>query len=108
MLCLQRVKGRCIGKHAPNGIKVLPFDLIGENEELHQAVVQAVASFPGVPMSYLVHNAGGFGQEVGLALTRDNLKLRLQLQLVLAVFRQQRLVSWWASDGPTAQQLCQT
>lgn len=47
-----------MGKHAPSGIKVLPFDLIGEQQELQQAVAQAVASFPGVPLSYLVHNAG--------------------------------------------------
>ena len=59
MLFLQRVKGRCVGKHAPSGIKVLPFDLIGGKEELQQAVAQAVASFPGAPLSYLVHNAGG-------------------------------------------------
>lgn len=47
-----------MGKHAPSGIKVLPFDLIGEQQELQQAVAQAVASSPGVPLSYLVHNAG--------------------------------------------------
>lgn len=55
---LQRVKGRCVGKHAPEGIKILPFDLVGGKEEMQQAVAQAVASFPGVPLSYLVLNAG--------------------------------------------------
>lgn len=55
---LQRVKGRCVGKHAPGGIKVLPFDLIGPKEDVQQAVEEAVVAFPGIPLSYLVHNAG--------------------------------------------------
>lgn len=58
MLCLQRVKARCVGKHAPSGIKVLPFDLIGPKEDVQQAVEVAVTAFPGAPLSYLVHNAG--------------------------------------------------
>lgn len=58
-LCMQRVKGRCVGKHAPGGIKVLPFDLIGPKEDVQQAVEEAVVAFPGIPLSYLVHNAGG-------------------------------------------------
>lgn len=59
-LCVQRVKEQCVGKHAPEGIKVLPFDLIGPEEDVQQAVEEAVMAFPGLPLSYLVHNAGGF------------------------------------------------
>ncbi|KAL0052302.1 hypothetical protein WJX82_011685 [Trebouxia sp. C0006] len=53
---LQRVKAECIGKHAPDGIKVLPFDLIGPPEELQQAAADAVQAFPS--LDYLIHNAG--------------------------------------------------
>ena len=55
---MQAVKSRCIGKHAPHGIKILPFDLTGPVGELQQAAAQAVNAFPGAPFSYLVHNAG--------------------------------------------------
>lgn len=55
-----------MGKHAPSGIKVLPFDLIGEQQELQQAVAQAVASFPDAPLSYLVHNAGEVAHGAGV------------------------------------------
>ena len=48
-----------MGKHAPEGIKVLPFDLIGPKEDVQQAVEEAVAAFPGTSLNYLVHNAGG-------------------------------------------------
>lgn len=55
---LQRVKAECIGKHAPDGIKVLPFDLIGPPEELQQAAADAVQAFPDAALGYLIHNAG--------------------------------------------------
>ncbi len=58
LLCLQRVKAECIGKHAPDGIKVLPFDLIGPPEELQQAAADAVQAFPEASLDYLIHNAG--------------------------------------------------
>lgn len=64
LLCLQRVKAECTGKHAPAGIKVLPFDLIGPPEELQQAAADAVQAFPS--LDYLIHNAGNdsFGWQV--------------------------------------------
>ena len=55
---LQRVKDKCRGKHAPHDIKLLPFDLIGPQEDLQQAAAEAVQAFPGLSMQYLVHNAG--------------------------------------------------
>ena len=55
---VQVVKRRCVGKHAPDGIEVLPFDLTGSIDALQQAAEQAAGAFPGSPVSYLVHNAG--------------------------------------------------
>lgn len=52
------MKAECIGKHAPDGIKVLPFDLIGPPEELQQAAADAVQAFPDASLDYLIHNAG--------------------------------------------------
>ena len=55
---LQRVKDKCQGKHAPHGIKLLPFDLCGSPEALQQAASQAVQAFPQCSVQYLIHNAG--------------------------------------------------
>ena len=60
------MKAECIGKHAPDGIKVLPFVLIGPPEELQQAAADAVQAFPEASLDYLIHNAGSdsFGLQI--------------------------------------------
>lgn len=55
---VQRVRQRCQGKHAPDDIKLLPFDLCGAQETLQQAAADAVQAFPGCSVQYLVQNAG--------------------------------------------------
>ena len=44
-----------MGKHAPEGIEVLPFDLIGTPEELQQAASSAVNAFPDAPLTHLMY-----------------------------------------------------
>ena len=65
------MKAECIGKHAPDGIKVLPFDLIGPPEELQQAAADAVQAFPEAALDYLIHNAGSdsFGWQISHKVT---------------------------------------
>ncbi len=62
------MKAECIGKHAPDGIKVLPFDLIGPPEELQQAAADAVQAFPS--LDYLIHNAGTGNDTFGTKVSR--------------------------------------
>lgn len=52
----QRVKASCIGKNAPDGIRVLPFDLTSENEDLQSVVNRAWGAFNEI--DYVVNNAG--------------------------------------------------
>ncbi len=61
------MKAECIGKHAPDGIKVLPFDLIGPPEELQQAAADAVQAFPS--LDYLIHNAGTGNDSFGTKIS---------------------------------------
>ena len=72
------MKAECIGKHAPNGIKVLPFDLIGPPEELQQAAADAVQAFPDASLDYLIHNAGS-DSFVGKLATRLDSACDVQL-----------------------------
>ncbi|XP_077226534.1 uncharacterized protein LOC143859947 [Tasmannia lanceolata] len=54
---LERVKKELVGKHAPGEVKVLPMDLASGEDSLSKVVQQAVSSFPGAGIDYMVHNA---------------------------------------------------
>ncbi|XP_077228367.1 uncharacterized protein LOC143861315 [Tasmannia lanceolata] len=54
---LERVKKELVGKHAPGEVKVLPMDLASGEDCLSKVVQQAVSSFPGAGIDYMVHNA---------------------------------------------------
>ncbi|KAG9444655.1 hypothetical protein H6P81_015995 [Aristolochia fimbriata] len=53
---LERVKAELVGKHAPEGVKVLPMDLSSGETSLLEAVKKAESFFPG-GVDYMVHNA---------------------------------------------------
>ena len=61
MCAKQEVKAACGGKHGPEGIVVLPFDLCGDAAKLEEAAGAADAAFGGAGVDYLVHNAGMHG-----------------------------------------------
>ncbi|KAK9087937.1 hypothetical protein Syun_030331 [Stephania yunnanensis] len=54
---LERVKAQLAGKHAPDGVKILPLDLASGEESLKEAVDRAESFFPGSGVDYMVHNA---------------------------------------------------
>lgn len=45
------------GKHAPDGVKVLPLDLSSGEDSLRQAVEKAESFFPDSGVDYMIHNA---------------------------------------------------
>jgi NAD(P)-dependent dehydrogenase (short-subunit alcohol dehydrogenase family) len=45
------------GKHAPDGVKILPLDLASGEDSLKAAVEKAESFFPGAGVDYMIHNA---------------------------------------------------
>lgn len=45
------------GKHAPEGVKVLPLDLTSGENSLREAVQKAESFFPDSGVDYMIHNA---------------------------------------------------
>nr|AFK41837.1 unknown [Lotus japonicus] len=54
---LIRVRTQLKGKHAPDGVKVLPLDLSSGEDSLRQAVEKAESFFPDSGVDYMIHNA---------------------------------------------------
>ncbi|RDX91998.1 yqjQ, partial [Mucuna pruriens] len=48
---------RGIGKHAPDGVKILPLDLSSGEDSLREAVEKAESFFPDSGVDYMIHNA---------------------------------------------------
>lgn len=46
-----------VGKHAPDGVKILPLDLASGEDSLRVAVEKAESFFPGAGVDYMIHNA---------------------------------------------------
>ncbi|KAL0036520.1 hypothetical protein WJX77_011154 [Trebouxia sp. C0004] len=98
---LQRVKAECIGKHAPDGIKVLPFDLIGPPEELQQAAAAAVQAFPS--LDYLIHNAGASQHALAEDTSPDVTQKLFQLNTLAPINLTQALLPHILSSKPPPQ-----
>lgn len=47
----------CPGKHAPDGVKVLPLDLASGEDCLRDAVEKAESFIPNAGVDYMIHNA---------------------------------------------------
>ncbi|KAF5206060.1 Dehydrogenase/reductase SDR family member [Thalictrum thalictroides] len=56
---LQRVKTQLVGtgKHASDGVKILPLDLASGEDALREAVKAAHSFFPDSGVDYMIHNA---------------------------------------------------
>ncbi|EXB88158.1 Dehydrogenase/reductase SDR family member 7 [Morus notabilis] len=54
---LERVKNQLTGKHAPDGVKILPLDLTSGEDSLREAVEKAESFFPDSGVDYMIHNA---------------------------------------------------
>lgn len=100
---LQRVKAECIGKHAPDGIKVLPFDLIGPPEELQQAAADAVQAFPEAALDYLIHNAGASQHALAEDTSPDVTQKLFQLNTLAPINLTQALLPHILNPKPPSQ-----
>ncbi|KAL0020618.1 hypothetical protein WJX79_000684 [Trebouxia sp. C0005] len=100
---LQRVKAECIGKHAPDGIKVLPFDLIGPPEELQQAAADAVQAFPDASLDYLIHNAGASQHALAEDTSPDVTQKLFQLNTLAPINLTQALLPHILNSKPPSQ-----
>ncbi|KAK7394641.1 hypothetical protein VNO78_15174 [Psophocarpus tetragonolobus] len=54
---LNRVRAQLKGKHAPDGVKILPLDLSSGEDSLRKAVEKAVSFFSDSGVDYMIHNA---------------------------------------------------
>ncbi|CAA6660305.1 unnamed protein product [Spirodela intermedia] len=54
---LERVKRELAGKHAPDGVEILPLDLGSSEDSLAEAVKKAESFFSGAGVDYMIHNA---------------------------------------------------
>ncbi|XP_027350336.1 dehydrogenase/reductase SDR family member 7 isoform X2 [Abrus precatorius] len=54
---LNRVRAQLKGKHAPDGVKILPLDLTSGEDSLRKAVEKAESFFPDSGVDYMIHNA---------------------------------------------------
>ncbi|ONI05224.1 hypothetical protein PRUPE_6G363500 [Prunus persica] len=54
---LERVKKQLTGKHAPDGVKVLPLDLASGEDCLRDAVEKAESFFLNAGVDFMIHNA---------------------------------------------------
>lgn len=54
---LNRVRTQLKGKHAPDGVKILPLDLSSGEDSLKLAVEKAEFLFPDSGVDYMIHNA---------------------------------------------------
>uniref|UniRef100_A0A2N9GVN9 Uncharacterized protein n=1 Tax=Fagus sylvatica TaxID=28930 RepID=A0A2N9GVN9_FAGSY len=73
---LERVKMQLTGKHAPDGVKILPLDLASGEDSLKAAVEKAESFFPGAGVDYMIHNAAFERPKTSaLDVTEDGLKM---------------------------------
>ncbi|KAF6162243.1 hypothetical protein GIB67_008372 [Kingdonia uniflora] len=80
---LERVKTQLVGKHAPNGVKILPLDLASGEEHLREAVQKAESLFPGKGVDYMIHNAAlERPKSSALDATEESLKATFDVNVV--------------------------
>ncbi|KAF8402368.1 hypothetical protein HHK36_013323 [Tetracentron sinense] len=80
---LERVKTQLIGKHAPDGVKILPLDLTSGEDSLRIAVQKAESFFPGAGVDYLIHNAAyERPKTTALDVTEESLKATFNVNVL--------------------------
>ncbi|OVA11070.1 Short-chain dehydrogenase/reductase SDR [Macleaya cordata] len=80
---LERVKTQLVGKHAPDGVKVLPLDLTSGEESLREAVQKAESFFPDTGVDYMIHNAAYERPKTSaLDVTEESLKATLDVNVL--------------------------
>lgn len=80
---LERVKRQLTGKHAPDGVKILPLDLASGEDSLKAAVEKAESFFPGAGVDYMIHNAAFERPKTSaLDVTEDGLKATFNINVL--------------------------
>ncbi|XP_039163353.1 dehydrogenase/reductase SDR family member 7 isoform X2 [Eucalyptus grandis] len=73
---LERVKAQLTGKHAPDGVQILPLDLASGEDSLRQAVEKAESFFGGSGVDIMIHNAAfERPKTTALDVTEESLKM---------------------------------
>ncbi|ONI05223.1 hypothetical protein PRUPE_6G363500 [Prunus persica] len=73
---LERVKKQLTGKHAPDGVKVLPLDLASGEDCLRDAVEKAESFFLNAGVDFMIHNAAiERPKTTALDVTEESLKM---------------------------------
>ncbi|KAK9146120.1 hypothetical protein Sjap_006023 [Stephania japonica] len=78
-----------IGKHAPDGVEILPLDLASGEESLKEAVDKAESFFSGSGVDYMVHNAAYERPKASaLESTEGNLKATFDVNVLGTISNQ--------------------
>ncbi|KAI3894413.1 hypothetical protein MKX03_016919 [Papaver bracteatum] len=96
---LERVKSQLVGKHAPEGVKILPLDLTAGEESLKAIVMKAHSYYDGV--DYMIHNAANdvHTKTSALDVTQESLKATLDVNLVGTITLTQLLAPLMVERG---------
>lgn len=80
---LERVREQLLGKHAPDGVKILPLDLASGEDSLRVAVEKAESFFPGVGVDYMIHNAAyERPKSTALEVSEESLKATINVNVL--------------------------
>ncbi|PRQ41504.1 putative oxidoreductase [Rosa chinensis] len=80
---LERVKKQLTGKHAPDGVKVLPLDLASGEDCLKDVVEKAESFFPNAGVDYMIHNAAfERPKTTALDVTEESLKVTFNVNVL--------------------------
>ncbi|RZC81524.1 hypothetical protein C5167_044106 [Papaver somniferum] len=98
---LERVKSQLVGKHAPEGVKVLPLDLTAGEESLKEIVRKAQSFYPANGVDYMIHNAANdvHTKTSALDVTEESLKATLDVNLVGTITLTQLLAPLMVERG---------
>ncbi|MQM09393.1 hypothetical protein Taro_042270 [Colocasia esculenta] len=80
---LERVKSQLVGKHAPEGVVILPLDLSTGEKCLKGAVEKAEACFSGAGVDFMIHNAASERpKSSALEVTEEHLQATFSANVV--------------------------
>ncbi|KAI3948380.1 hypothetical protein MKW92_044253 [Papaver armeniacum] len=97
---LERVKSQLVGKHAPDGVKVLPLDLTAGEESLKETVMTAESYYPANGVDYMIHNAAYERPKTSaLDVTEESLKATLDVNVVGTITLTQLLAPLMVERG---------
>ncbi|KAB1203400.1 Dehydrogenase/reductase SDR family member 7 [Morella rubra] len=97
---LEQVKKQLVGKHAPDEVKILPFDLASGEDSLKEVVEKAESLFPGAGVDYMIHNAA-FERPKSSALdvTEETLKATFNVNVLGTISLTRLLVPFMLKRG---------